>query len=89
MANKKHKTIIINNFYLVHDGSKTGHPGLVIWKDDEANRYLLVRFDSDKPGEIPKKDRGVRHITKLKHAISQDVSKTNPEKSRSIKKSKK
>ena len=26
------KIIEIGKFYLIHDGSKTGHPGLVIWK---------------------------------------------------------
>ena len=38
------KAIEIGKFYFVHDGSKTGHPGFVVWKDDEANRYLVVRF---------------------------------------------
>ena len=42
------KKIELGKFYFIHDGSKTGHPGLVIWKDDENNRYLVVRFDSDK-----------------------------------------
>lgn len=63
------KSIEVGKFYLVFDGSKTGHPGLVIWKDDDANRYLVIRFDSDKPGEVPKKDRGIKHITKLSHVI--------------------
>ena len=67
------KTIEIGKFYLIHDGSKTGHPGFVVWKDDEANRYLLVKFDSDKPGDVPKIKRGIRHIIKLKHPISNDV----------------
>lgn len=59
------KKIEVGKFYFIHDGSKTGHPGLVIWKDDEKNRYLVIRFDSDKFSDIPKKDRGVKHITKL------------------------
>ena len=68
MDNKKPiKTIEVGKFYLIHDGSKTGHPGFVVWKNDETNRYLVVRFDSDKPGDVPKKDRGVKHITKLNH----------------------
>ena len=38
------KTIEIGKFYLIHDGSKTGHPGLVIWKNDEYNLYLLIKI---------------------------------------------
>ena len=53
--------------------AKTGHPGFVVWKDDEANRYLVVRFDSDKIGDIPKMHRGVRHITILSHPTTNDV----------------
>ena len=71
--NTQIKNIEVGKFYFIHDGSKTGHPGLVVWKDDDANRYLVVRFDSDKPGDIPKKDRGVKHITKLSHPTSVDV----------------
>lgn len=67
------KAIEIRKFYFVHDGSKTGHPGFVVWKDDEANRYLVVRFDSDKFGDVPKIQRGVRHITMLSHPTSPDV----------------
>lgn len=67
------KNIEVGKFYLIHDGSKTGHPGFVVWKDDNGNRYLLVKFDSDKVGDISKTDRGVRHLTKLKHPISNDV----------------
>lgn len=77
MPNKKTSQIIKNinvgKFYFIHDGSKTGHPGLIVWKDDAKNRYLVVRFDSDKFGDIPKKDRGVKHITKLKHPTSLEV----------------
>lgn len=40
------KILELNKFYLVHDGSKTGHPGLLVWKDDDANLYLLVKFGS-------------------------------------------
>ena len=67
------KLIEVGKFYFVHDGSKTGHPCLIIWKDDKANRYLVVRFDSDKRGDIPKTDRGIRHITKLKHCTDENV----------------
>ena len=67
--NQPIKLIEVGKFYFIHDGSSTGHPGLVVWKDDEKNRYLVIRFDSDKPGEIPKKDRGIKHITRLSHVI--------------------
>ena len=71
--NNKRKVIEVGKFYFIHDGSKTGHPGLVISKNDEKNRYLVARFDSDKKGEIPKKKRGVKHITKLSHPTSLNV----------------
>ena len=69
----KTKNIEVGKFYFIHDGSKTGHPGLVVWKDDDANRYMVVRFDSDKEGDVPKKDRGVRHITCLSHPTDNNV----------------
>ena len=69
----KTKVIEVGKFYFVHDGSKTGHPGLIVWKDDEANRYLAIRFDSDKEGDVPKDQRGVKHITKLKHPTDNKV----------------
>ena len=65
----KTKTIEIGKFYFIHDDSSVGHPGFVVWKNDEINRYIVVRTDSDKEGEVPKYQRGVRHITKLKHLI--------------------
>lgn len=61
------KNIEVGKFYFIHDGSKTGHPGYVVWKDDEKNRYLVVRTDSDKIGDVPKYKRGIKHITKLSH----------------------
>lgn len=67
------KKIEVGKFYFIHDGSKTGHPGLVVWKDDEKNRYLVIRFDSDKFGDVPKKDRGIKHITKLSHPTSTKI----------------
>lgn len=74
MENTPTKNIEIGKFYFVHDGSKSGHPGLVVWKDDAANRYLLVRFDSDSfDAEFTKEQRGVKHITKLKHPTSDYV----------------
>lgn len=67
------RTIEVGKFYYLHDGSKTGHPCYVIWKNDERNRYLVVRFDSDKHGETPKTLKGVRHITKLSKPTSTKV----------------
>ena len=67
------KVIEVGKFYFVHDGSKTGHPGFVIWKDDEANRYLVIRTDSDKPGAITKEQKGEKHLTKLKYPTEEKV----------------
>lgn len=67
------KNIEIGKFYFVHDDSACGHPGYVIWKDDLANRYLVIRTDSDKKGEVPKIEKGVRHITKLSHIIGGEI----------------
>ena len=71
--NKKPKNIEVGKFYLIHDGSKTGHPGYVVWKDDDKNRYLVIRTDSDKFGDTPKKKRGEKHITLLKHPTEKRV----------------
>ena len=50
MSNKKvsqiAKTIYLGKFHFIHDGSKTGHPGYIIWKDDENNLYLAIKFGS-------------------------------------------
>ena len=68
------KTIEVGKFYFIHDKSHSGHPGFVVWKDDEKNRYLVIRFDSDKFGiEFTKEHRNVKHITKLSHATSAKV----------------
>lgn len=67
------KNIEVGKFYLIFDGSRTGHPGYVLKKNDQKNQYLVLRLDSDKPGEVTKKQRQVRHITKLKHPTSADV----------------
>ena len=73
-TNGDSKVIEVGKFYFIHDGSKTGHPGFVVWKDDNANRYLVVRFDSDKFNvELTKEQRGIQHITKLSHPTSETV----------------
>ena len=40
------KNIEIGKFYFIHDGSKTGHPGLIVWKDDLNNLYIAIKFGS-------------------------------------------
>ena len=70
---QKVKLIEVGKFYLIFDGSRTGHPGYVISKNESLNEYLVIRIDSDKPGETTKIQRGVRHITKLKHPTSSNV----------------
>ena len=67
------KSIILHSFYFIHDKSKSGHPGLIIKKDDLNNRYLVIRFDSDKPGATPKFKRGVKHIVLLNKPIDNRV----------------
>ena len=42
------KKIEVGKFYFIHDGSETGHPGLVVWKDDEANLYLAIKVGTSK-----------------------------------------
>ena len=67
------KILKVGNFYLIHDGSKTGHPGFIIWKNDKQNRYLVIRTNSDKKGKISKEQMGEKHITKLKHPTDNNV----------------
>ena len=47
---KKHKkdikSIQKGRFYHVHEGSPTGHPGMVFWKNDKRNLYLTITTDS-------------------------------------------
>lgn len=42
--NQPIKFIEVGKFYIVHDGSKDGHPCLIVWKDDDANLYLAIKF---------------------------------------------
>ena len=70
------KTIEVGKFYLIFDGSKTGHPGFVVWKDDEANRYLVIRTESDKPGKITKRELERQHLIDLKHPTDSTVVKS-------------
>lgn len=42
------KNIEVGKFYFIHDGSKTGHPGFIVWKDDEMNLYISIKFGTSK-----------------------------------------
>ena len=33
-------------FYHIHEGSPTGHPGMIFWKNDKRNLYLTLTTDS-------------------------------------------
>lgn len=44
----KIKNIEVGKFYFIHDGSKTGHPGLIVWKDDVKNLYIAIKFGTTK-----------------------------------------
>ena len=70
------KIIEVEKFYLIHDGSKTGHPGYVIWKDDEINNYLVIRTESDKPNKITKRKLKRQHLIDLKHPTDRNVVKS-------------
>ena len=60
------KKVEKDHFYLIHDGSRTGHPGLIFWKNDEANLYLAIKFGTtDNQNNI-----------QLKHPISKTISKS-------------
>ena len=38
------KVIEVGTFHQIFDGSKSGHPGYIIWKNDEHNLYLAIKF---------------------------------------------
>ncbi len=42
------RKIDIGKIYLIFDGSKTGHPGYVLWSDDLCNIYLVLKIGSSK-----------------------------------------
>lgn len=37
------KSLNVGEFHFIHDGSKTGHPGIIVWKSDEKNLYLAIK----------------------------------------------
>ena len=60
------KNLEVGKFYLIHDGSYPGHPGFLVWKDDDTNLYLVIKF-----GTTPNKNNTV-----LKHPIGSVVSQS-------------
>lgn len=40
------KNLEVGKFYLIHDGSKTGHPGIIVWKNNNLNLYVAIKFGS-------------------------------------------
>ena len=44
MKNQITKNIEIGKFYLLFDGSEGGHPGFIVWKNDEMNLYIAIKF---------------------------------------------
>ena len=48
MSKKKviSKHIQKGRFYHFHEGSPTGHPGMVFWKNDSKNLYLALTTDT-------------------------------------------
>ena len=48
MSQKENQVVIkkieVGKFYLLFEGSPTGHPGYIIWKNDEHNLYLAIKF---------------------------------------------
>lgn len=67
------RIIEVGKFYLILDGSRTGHPGLVIWKNDLENLYLVIRTESDKEGKITKRELERQHLVDLKHPTDDSV----------------
>ena len=45
---KQTKVIEVGKFYQIFDGSKSGHPGYIIWKNDDHNLYLAIKFGTTK-----------------------------------------
>ena len=37
------KSLQVGKFHFLHDGSQTGHPGIIVWKSDEKNLYLAIK----------------------------------------------
>lgn len=65
---KVKKNIKKGKFYHVHEGSPTGHPGMIYWKSDKKNLYLALSTDTS-PGSHRKE---INPIAKnIKHSFVQ------------------
>lgn len=38
------KVLNVGTFHIIYDGSPHGHPGYIVWKDDEKNLYIAIKF---------------------------------------------
>ncbi len=65
MSKKKiiNKKLRKGRFYLVHDGSKSGHPGMIYWKNDNKNLYLALTTETTYN----------KNLIKLHHKVSPNV----------------
>ena len=72
-SQKTIKKIEVGKFYFIHDESSTGHPGFIVRKDDEKNRYLVILTESDKINHKTKKSKGARHLIQLKHTTAKNI----------------
>ena len=59
------KHIEKGKFYHIHEGSKTGHPGMIYWKCDKRNLYLALTTGTSKN----------KHNTFLKVSTTSKVSR--------------
>lgn len=59
------KQLETGSFYMVFDKSKTGHPGMVYWKNDQRNLYLAITTGTS--------EQNNPHFEKLSKPTSSDV----------------
>ena len=65
MAEMKNiKNIELGRFYFIYDGSESGHPGYIVWKNEEANLFLAIKIGTSK-------NKANRRLSK---SLSRDVS---------------
>ena len=70
------RTIEVGKFYLIFDGSRTGHPGFIVSKNEEKNRFLVVITESDKFGNVSKREADKRHLTDLNYPTQKNVARS-------------
>lgn len=59
-------------FYLTYDGSKTGHPGMIYWKNDKKNLYLALTTDTSEG------NHRIRLSTPTDNRVKKSYIKTRP-----------